>query len=59
MHQVNELEILTVTGRKVLSKTIHESETQLDVSSLPPGIYLLKIRHETGAAGTHKLLIKR
>jgi hypothetical protein len=59
MHQVNELEILTVTGRKVLSKTIHESETQLDVSSLPPGIYLLKISHETGAAGTHKLLIKR
>lgn len=59
MHQVNELEILTVTGRKVLSKTIHESETQLDVSSLPPGIYLLKISYETGAAGTHKLLIKR
>ena len=41
--QVNGLEVLTVTGNKVLSKILNESETELDISTLPPGIYLLKL----------------
>jgi hypothetical protein len=57
--RINKLEVLTISGSKVLSKTINESETELDISSLPPGIYLLKLCNEMEVINTSKLIIIR
>ncbi len=59
LDQINELDVLTITGSKVLSKTIHESEIELDISALSPGIYLLKLRNEMEVISTSKLFIIR
>jgi len=59
MDQINELDVLTITGRKVLSKAIRESETELDISSLPPGTYLIKLRNGTQVVSSIKLIIQR
>lgn len=59
MDRVSELEIITVTGQKVLSKTIHESETVLDISALPAGIYLLRLRDGMEVISISKLQIER
>jgi hypothetical protein len=59
LDQINELDVLTITGSKVLSKTFNESETELDISALPPGIYLLKLRNERELISTSKLIIIR
>jgi hypothetical protein len=57
--QVNELEVLTVTGNRVLRKILYESETELDISALPPGIYLLKLLKGTQVIRSGKLIIVR
>jgi len=59
MDQINELDVLTITGRKVLSKAIRESETELDISSLPPGTYLIKLRNGTQVVSSIELIIQR
>jgi len=42
-----------------LSKTINESEIEIDISALPPGIYLLKLRNGRHVISTSKLIIIR
>ncbi len=56
---VNELVVLTVSGSKVLSKVIDESEAELDISSLPQGVYLIKLHNGTQVVSTSKLIIQR
>jgi hypothetical protein len=59
LDRINGLDILTIAGSKVLSKTIIEPETELDISALPPGIYLLKLCNEMEVINTSKLIIIR
>jgi hypothetical protein len=59
LDQINEVDVLTITGNKVLSKTINESETEMDISTLPPGMYLLKLRNDMKVISTSKLIIIR
>ncbi|MFK7920935.1 MAG: T9SS type A sorting domain-containing protein [Bacteroidia bacterium] len=43
-----QLEIVDLMGRSVLSKSINQSSTQLDLSSLAKGVYLLKLQSPNG-----------
>ena len=59
MNRLNELEVLTISGNRVLSKTVTESETELDISTLAPGIYLLKLLNGTQVISATRLIIIR
>jgi hypothetical protein len=59
MDKVNELEVLTISGSRILSKTITESDAELDISTLAPGIYLLKLLNGTQVINATKLIIIR
>ena len=52
------LSVYDVLGRKILSQKIFKNETQLNLTSLSTGIYLLYINNICGAASTFKLIIK-
>jgi hypothetical protein len=54
-----ELQLLDVTGRSVLRTNATLGTTQLDVSSLPSGLYFLRARHSTGGVLTEHVLIQR
>lgn len=43
-----QLEIVDLTGRSVLRRSINQSSTQLDLSALAKGIYLLKLQSPEG-----------
>ncbi len=51
-----KLEMLDISGRKVLESLLHSSANKLDVSSLKKGMYLAKISNASGTY-THKLVI--
>ncbi len=59
MDKVSELEVLTMSGKRVLGKTIHGSEEKLDISALAPGNYLIKLRNAREVICTNKLIIVR
>jgi photosystem II stability/assembly factor-like uncharacterized protein len=40
------LSIFTVSGEKVLEKQITDTKTQLDISTLPRGVYFVRVRDE-------------
>jgi PKD repeat protein len=45
-----QVELLDVTGQRVLFYSLAAGETELDVSSVPPGLYCLKIVNGNSAA---------
>lgn len=53
-----EISILTLSGKKVYSAPIHDSETRLDLFALANGIYALQIRTEDGMA-VEKLVLQK
>lgn len=53
----DHVSIFSVSGQKILSKTIDESEFSMDISSLKTGIYFARF---SGAGGTHAIkLVKQ
>ena len=42
----SQLSIFNVSGEKVLERQLHESETQLDISALPRGVYFVRVQSE-------------
>lgn len=51
-----EITIFDVLGKKVM-QTVLNSSRELNVSSLSPGVYIIKIREEDATA-TRKLIVK-
>jgi hypothetical protein len=45
-------------GRQVLSKILQNTHTDIDVSSILPGIYLVRIIKEDGETFTDKIIIQ-
>src|SRR5258706_872613 len=41
-----EILVLDLSGRKIFSEKISSSQNEIDVSSLPNGIYLLELKNE-------------
>lgn len=54
---IENIEIFDLTGRKILSKTVSEKETQLNISHLNSGIYILNIKTDEGLGS--KRIIKK
>ena len=42
----NIMEILTIEGQKVLSRTLTDHKTQLDISNFPAGIYFVRVTND-------------
>ncbi|KAA9338941.1 T9SS type A sorting domain-containing protein [Adhaeribacter soli] len=55
--EFDEVKLLTITGQQVLAKNGTGAETQVDVSKLTPGIYLVQIRKKDQVQ-TQKLIIQ-
>jgi len=53
----SQLEIIGTQGNVVLSKTIDDLLTRLEIGHLPPGIYILRI--QAGTLRGHKTFIKQ
>jgi hypothetical protein len=51
------LSVYNVLGMNILSQKIFKNQTQLNLTSLSAGIYLLSINNICGAASTFKLII--
>jgi hypothetical protein len=43
-------------GQQVMAAGLNEKTNKLDISNLPPGIYLLQIRDSNGTVFNHKIL---
>ena len=43
-----ELSIYDLSGRKYITQTVHDQATTLDISLLPPGLYLIYINMDSG-----------
>ena len=54
---IESIEMFDLTGRKILSKTVSEKETQLNISHLNSGIYILNIKTDEGLGS--KRIIKK
>ena len=52
------LSVYDVLGKNILSQKIYKNKTQLNLTSLSTGIYLLSINNICGSASTFKLIIK-
>lgn len=50
-----KVEVYTVLGKKIIQKTIEPSNSQLDISTLSKGVYLLKISNN-GNSTTRKII---
>ncbi len=51
-----EAEIYNVVGHRVLLNDINESDTAIDVSALPPGVYILRLNHVGKLVRTFKII---
>jgi hypothetical protein len=47
-HQLSELRIYDIKGRQVLDKTKLSSPQQINISTLPKGIYFFRISYQNG-----------
>jgi len=56
-----DIQICAQTGEVVHYQQMkaHDSSTQFDVSNLPAGLWIVRIRAESGASATRKLIILR
>ena len=52
------LSVYDILGKNILSQKIYKNKTQLNLTSLSTGIYLLSINNICGSASTFKLIIK-
>ena len=52
-----ELSVQDLTGKTVMQKTVAVSSSQLDISSLPQGAYLVRVQNSTATA-VRKLLVR-
>ena len=55
LNQTKEINIFDVLGKKIISETLIGQE--LNISQLPPGVYVIKIR-ENEFSATRKLVIR-
>jgi len=46
-NDASKAEIFAITGAKMTEKTLQKGKNQLDVSSLPKGVYIIKINNST------------
>ncbi|QOG02915.1 T9SS type A sorting domain-containing protein [Flavobacterium sp. MDT1-60] len=54
---IDEVEIVSVTGQSILSKTINSEYSEIDLSNVSSGVYLLKVKSE-GKTKTVKIVKK-
>ena len=54
--QINSVELFSVLGESLFIKPVNADDTQLDMSNLPSGNYILKLVTETGIQ--HKKIVK-
>ena len=52
------MDIININGSIVLSKSIMEGSTSVDLSNLQPGLYFVVIEDENGNTSVEKLLKK-
>ena len=52
---MNEIEIYSITGQKVISQSLNSTNGNIDLSQLSSGIYLVKLQFE-GATKTFKFV---
>jgi photosystem II stability/assembly factor-like uncharacterized protein len=43
---ITQLSIFNVNGEKVLEKNVRDTETQIDISALPQGVYFVQLQNE-------------
>ena len=55
LNQTKEINIYDVLGKKIISETLIGQE--LNISKLPPGVYIIKIR-ENKFSATRKLVVR-
>ncbi len=53
-----QLDIFDVTGRRVLSRTIQESQASIDVSEFPRGVYFVSVRVRESKPLLRKVIIR-
>jgi len=46
-NEASKAEIFAITGAKMTEKTLQKGKNQLDVSSLPKGVYIIKVNNST------------
>ena len=51
------ISVYDVLGKDILNKTINQRKTQLDLSKLSSGIYILKIGDTCGGSNSFKLIL--
>lgn len=51
------ISVFDVLGKDILNKTINQRKTQLDLSKLSSGIYILKIGDTCGGSNSFKLIL--
>ncbi len=57
LENLGNLEIFTLSGQLLLSETVVESKTQLDISSLSAGTYILRVGRD--GASAHRTFMKK
>lgn len=53
---MSQVEVFNMMGQRVLNKTCHESVTQLDVTSLAAGIYVLRVIDDAMNIHSHRIV---
>ncbi len=56
---INMMHIYDIRGRLLLSQNASDSRSQLDISGLPDGLYLLQVVSQDGVSGSRKLVVQR
>ena len=44
---LTQVEITSILGQKIISKNINELQTEIDLSNLSNGVYLVKVKAES------------
>lgn len=52
----SEVSLFDINGRQVLRREVNAANTQLDISSLPTGVYIIKIKNGTKEVNTTKII---
>ncbi|GAB4319198.1 MAG: hypothetical protein Kow00127_11340 [Bacteroidales bacterium] len=58
-NSANRYEIISLTGSKVMEGMLNRTESTVNTSALSEGIYLFRIKNDTGIISEEKLLIQR
>lgn len=51
-----DLDLYDLFGRRLLSASTNETINQLDLESMPPGTYLLRVKDSYGAVGAFRII---